>query len=267
MNQQLAGIGVEEPQPLGGHGPVAAFLVAGVVLVVGFLFGITSGQSTHNCGELPGLARAVAMLMAGAVALLIGIVGLIAARSLRLLLAFGLVALAVPSGVALGLGMASKLPCDFPPPVQVLATIDFSFTAPYSGARPSGPGECWSNASEELVYEVHSQGEPMTDWRFGSPNDKFVDLEIWPVLPGPYRPAQHLRITINRPASGGNEGASFSYSDGTTGITSMDTDVDGDRGSVSFTDLPATDVHGSGLPASISGQVTWTCAVTEPTRP
>jgi hypothetical protein len=257
MNQQRAGPDIEEPKPLGGYGPLAALLVAGVVLVVGFLFGITSGQSTHNCGELPGLTRAVSMLMAGAIALVIGIAGLIAAaatRSLGLLLAFGLAALAVPLGVALGQGMASKLPCDFPSPVPVPATIDFQFTSPFAGEHPGGPGECRSNGSGETFYEVASQGNLLTDWRFGTPSYKFVDVEIWPVVPGPYRPAQHLRVTINRP------GASTSYSDGGSGRIQLDTNVVGNSGSIDFTNLPAVDVHGSGLPASISGHVTWTCS-------
>jgi hypothetical protein len=155
-----------------------------------------------------------------------------------------------------------------PQPHQEPATIGLAFTVPNAGAQPSGPGECRGKARNEPFEVIVSQGGHaafLTDWRFGDANDKFVDISIWPVTPGSESPAHHLRIAIYRLPEGGTQEASADYTDSGGATIQLDTNIDGDSGSIVFTDLPAGNVHGSGLPTSITGHVTWSCAASEPT--
>jgi hypothetical protein len=257
---------------LRGRGQILLVLVAGGVLGASFMFGLSAAQSPDNCGELPGITRGVAMLLAIVLAVALAIGGAVAAlatRSWAPLVACLLIGLSAPIGVGLGQRMVTASPCDSSPhPVQVPAAIEVRFTAPYPGAQPNGPAECRSDAGGRPVDQIVSQGghaEFLTDWRFGDPNDKFVDLSIWPVTPGPEAPAHHLRINLYRLPGQGTPEASADYTDSGSATIQVDTNVDGNTGSIVFTDLPAGNVHGAGLPQSISGRITWSCAASEPT--
>ena len=254
-----------EPRPSGSIPDDGRAKLLTTIALAGAAFGIAalaeSGAtaSPDNCGELPGIAMTMTMLLGLGIALVIAVLGGVGAAIARNGAVLG-VAVAIACGIVLGIfvgmGVTPRNPCggDLPRETRQAATLVLTLGDPYR-TRIEGPGECRRAAAGEDVREVVSDIGASAAWLVDNGAVR-VEMEAYPAGGSPYPGANFLRLFLDDRAAGG-----FGiYGDGPAASVDVATG-DGSSGRISFTTLPpwSDNAPGAGLPAFISGVLEWTC--------
>jgi hypothetical protein len=242
--------------------------MAGVAFVIAAVRASSAAASANNCGELPGIVIKVTLLLglvvAGGIVLGGGIFAAVS-RSFVVLKAAGVVGAAVVAGLVAGAALTPPNPCgsDQPREVRHAGTLVLTMLEPYAGVRLQGPIECRRPAPGANVREIVTEGGGRSTrvWLLSKDPVTDVDIEVWPFGDSVYRPADKLRVLVNRAPVAGDAGASSFYSDGHGDTLEVRTIDDGSSGSLGFVDLPlwSGERFGTGLPDTISGTVSWAC--------
>lgn len=245
------------------------FTPAAVVLILAASCGRDAAATDiryNSSGPLPGLAYAVTILSALALAGVIGLIALIAAllakgdgraAALSVLLAAVMIPVGVAGGNSLGRSTITPLPPAPPVPTPMRGRMTIDIDAPVS-VHVEATAHCQRRGSG-LVLTKRNYSEWETRWL----GERAVLGPQVDIDPGPDGDLTVHRVTLEVERFDSN--SLIYFHDGTLDPSASSMDPDGHSGEVRFSleqrpHVPLEATPYPDQPATITGSITWSCA-------